>query len=137
MRARSITAAVLMLGTVCGAVHGIRKVFTFRHTDPSVLTYAHYRSLEAGMRAREIIDKFGPPPHVLERDGKIRGLTYRCENAAGSKTRLRMAFDEGEGLVASALDDEGVVAPEKLAPAEASAKSAAAPPKGPPAGSPG
>ena len=72
-----------------------------------MLQYGQYTSLSKGMGARTIIDTFGPPAHVLERDGKIRGLTYKCQNALGKKTQLRMAFDAKESLTSYVLANSG------------------------------
>lgn len=83
---RSITAVTLLLLPACGG-WGILG-------GGKSLSYAQYQSLEKGMSAKAVINAFGPASHVLERDGKIRGLTYRCENPNGEVNQLRMVFDD-------------------------------------------
>ena len=107
---RSILVGALLLAG-CGWVGGLGD--SIHRTDPELLQYGQYTSLSKGMGARTIIDTFGPPAHVLERDGKIRGLTYKCQNALGKKTYLRMAFDAQESLTGYVLADPGAKQAEK------------------------
>ena len=82
---RSITAATLILIAGCrGGVFG-------RHDS---LSFAQYNSLETGMSAEAVITAFGKPADTLEKDGRIRGLGYRCQNARGVVVPLKMVFDE-------------------------------------------
>ena len=69
----------------------------------NTLSYSQYHSLERGMRAKAVLKAFGDPAHALEQDGKIRGLTYFCENATGQVMQLRMVFDKDEQLQQWAL----------------------------------
>ena len=64
----------------------------------SALSYAQYQSLKKGMRAHAILNAFGRPADTLEREGKLRGLTYRCEDGNGKARELRMVFSAGERL---------------------------------------
>ena len=82
---RSITAATLILVAGCrGGAFGPR----------GSLSYAQYNSLEEGMGPGAVIAAFGKPTDTLERDGRVRGLGYRCQNARGIVVALRMVFDE-------------------------------------------
>lgn len=101
---RSILVGALLLAG-CAWVGNLGD--SLHRKDPELLQYGQYTSLRDGMRARTIIDTYGPPAHVLERDGKIRGLTYKCQNALGKKTQLRMAFDAKESLTGYVLADPG------------------------------
>jgi len=99
---RRITAATLILLAACGttrigwpAIGGIG--------GGETLSYAQYKSLAKGMRARSILDAFGTPADTLERDGLIRGLTYRCEDGTGEVRQLRMVFTIEERLEEWAL----------------------------------
>ena len=69
----------------------------------NTLSYSQYHSLEQGMRASAILKAFGDPVDALEQDGKVRGLTYNCENATGQVMQLRMVFDAEGGLTQWAL----------------------------------
>jgi len=62
------------------------------------LSYAQGQSLSAGMEAKAILAAFGRPTNTLEQDGKIRGLTYPCEDFSGQVHELRMVFDQEEKL---------------------------------------
>ena len=57
------------------------------------------------MEAKSVLNAFGTPLHVLERGGKVRGLTYWCEDAAGKVRELRMVFGEDERLAEWALGE--------------------------------
>ena len=82
---RSITAATLILFVGCrGGLLGPK----------DSLSYAQYRSLQKGVSAEAVISAFGKPSDILERNSKIFGLTYLCENARGVAVPLRMVFDE-------------------------------------------
>lgn len=82
---RSITAATLILVAGC-------RVGTFGSNE--WLSYAQYNSLEKGMSPGAVIAAFGTPADTLERDGRVRGLGYRCRNARGIDVPLLMVFDE-------------------------------------------
>ena len=84
---------------------GTRRIAILRK---SALTYAQYHSLEKGMKADAILRSFGKPVDTLESDGRIRGLTYNCENGAGRIQQLRMVFDEKSRLDRWALRGEAV-----------------------------
>jgi hypothetical protein len=84
---------------------------------PDALSYAQYHSLEKGMTAAAILKAFGPPAHTLEQDGKVRGLTYFCEDAAGKAQQLRMVFD-GDGRLEKWALTSGEAAPKREEPAE-------------------
>lgn len=56
------------------------------------LSYAQVQSLEKGMRAKTILRTFGEPLHRLEKEGRVVGLTYRCEDARGKIRELRLGF---------------------------------------------
>jgi len=95
---RRITAVTLILLAGCKSGSG------WTGSKPkNLLSYSQYHSLEQGMRAKAILKAFGDPVHTLEQDGKIRGLTYFCENATGQVMQLRMVFDAKEGLTQWAL----------------------------------
>jgi len=95
---RRITAVTLILLSGCGGTSGWRG-----SNSKNALSYSQYHSLEKGMRAQAILKAFGDPVHALEQDGKVRGLTYSCENATGQVVELRMVFDAEEGLKQWAL----------------------------------
>jgi hypothetical protein len=67
------------------------------------------------MPADGIQEAFGPPADVLRKDGKVRGLTYPCENAEGEVMHLRMVFS-AEGR----LEDWALKDPKAPEPARAS-----------------
>ncbi|MHC4134932.1 MAG: hypothetical protein ACYS0K_08110 [Planctomycetota bacterium] len=95
---RRITAVTLILLAGCKGGSG------FLGSKPrNALSYSQYHSLEQGMRAKAILKAFGDPVHALEQEGKVRGLTYFCENATGQVMQLRMVFDAKEGLTQWAL----------------------------------
>ena len=73
------------------------------------------------MRAQAILNAFGRPADTLERDGKIRGLTYRCEDGTGKTRELRMAFSAGERLQewVLRLRDGSELAPDEPPPPKA------------------
>jgi len=100
---RRITAAALIALAGCGG-GGVLRVFEGR---PEGLNYAQYRSLEEGMAAAAIQRAFGRPVDVLESEGTVRGLTYRCEDADGRPAELRMVFDDQGNLAKWALRDPG------------------------------
>jgi hypothetical protein len=110
-----ITAAALILVAACGG----RSILG----SGKALSYAQYRSLEAGTEARAILNAFGPAGNVFEQDGKVRGLSYACEDPAGQVLQLRMVFSADEKLEKWVLRDPK--APEPAAPAEP-----ASPPEG-------
>ena len=105
---RSILLGALLLAG-CSWVGDLGEAI--HRTDPGLLQYGQYTSLSPGMQARTIIHAYGPPVHVLERDGKIRALTYKCQNALGNQTQLRMAFDAQESLTSYVLVDPGTKKP--------------------------
>jgi hypothetical protein len=90
---RSIPVATLLLVAACGTFKG------------SVLSYAQYQSLEKGMTAKAVISAFGEADDLMEHEGKITGLTYRCENANGKKGVLRLGFDKNGKLTKWVLKD--------------------------------
>jgi hypothetical protein len=104
--ARSITAAALIL--LLPACGGGGSILTGRKNS---LNYAQYHSLESGLRAKSILKAFGRPYDMLEKDGKVRGLTYWCEDATGRVVELRMVFNEAERLEHWALMGETSVEP--------------------------
>ena len=67
------------------------------------------------MTAKAILNAFGPARDVLEQDGKVRGLTYPCEDASGQVLALRMVFSADEKLEKWVLRDPK--APEPAKPA--------------------
>jgi hypothetical protein len=69
------------------------------------------------MTAVAILNAFGPPVDTLEQDGKVRGLTYYCEDAAGNAQQLRMVFDSDGRLENWALKSTGAT-PKREEPAE-------------------
>lgn len=99
---RSITAATLLLFLAGCSVWKGQADPLGRGKQP-VLPYACYQSLQTGMNAREILRKFGPPEDLAEKDGAIRTLLYRCENANGETGTLRLAFSPKEALETSQL----------------------------------
>jgi len=94
------------------------------------LSYAQGQSLSAGMEAKAILAAFGRPSNSMEQDGKIRGLTYPCEDFSGQVHELRMVFDPDERLERWTL--RGAQGP---APAPEPPAPAAEPPATPKAGS--
>ena len=91
---RSITAATLILFVGCRG--GIL-------SRQDSISYAQYNSLQTGMTPKAVIAAFGKPRDVLEKDGKIRGLSYLSRNAAGNAVPLKMVFDERGRLTKWAL----------------------------------
>lgn len=71
------------------------------------------------MTAQAILNAFGPAGNVFEQDGKVRGLTYPCEDASGQVLQLRMVFSPDERLEKWVLRDPK--APEPMAPPAATA----------------
>jgi hypothetical protein len=100
--ARRITAVTLILLLGCKGGSG-----WMTSKPKNTLSYSQYHSLEQGMRAKAILKAFGDPADALEQDGKMRGLTYFCENATGQVTQLRMVFDPEERLKQWALRSAG------------------------------
>ena len=101
---RSITGPVVVLAALAACSHwrgGAPPWGGGRHT---ALSYAHYHSLEPGMKAKEILDKFGAPQQVVERNGTIRALAYRCEKATGKVGTLTLTFDKRGVLTGTALN---------------------------------
>jgi len=89
--ARRITAAALILFAACG---GRTRIF---QGSEKPLSYAQYCSLEQGMGADAVQKAFGSADNVFQEDGKVRGLTYACEDASGKVLQLRMVFaDDGQ-----------------------------------------
>jgi hypothetical protein len=91
--ARRILLLAAALMTACGGV--IRSAPGGR---PDALSYAQFQSLEPGMTAKAIVGAFGAPADTLRRDGRVRGLKYWCENAAGEVVELRLLFSAEERL---------------------------------------
>ena len=91
--ARSITAVTLILVVACGGRNNLNPL----GGGPS-LSFSQYNSLEEGTTAEAVLRAFGKPLDTLEKDGSVRGLTYRCKNSAGQVLRLRMVFDEAQKL---------------------------------------
>ena len=102
--ARRITALTLILGAACGS--------QLRIGGGNPLSYAQYMSLEKGMHAGAIVRAFGKPAHSLEQDGKVRGLTYSCEDATGKVEQLRMVFTAEQRLDRWVLGGGAGTAPE-------------------------
>jgi len=111
---RRITAVTLILLSGCGGTSG-----WLGSSPKNALSYSQYHSLEQGMRAKAILKAFGDPVHALEQDGKVRGLTYLCENATGQAVELRMVFDAQEGLQKWALQSPEGTKAESAPPASA------------------
>jgi hypothetical protein len=97
---RRITAVTLILLSGCGGTSG-----WLGSSSRNALSYSQYHSLERGMRAKAILKAFGDPVRALEQEGKVRGLTYSCENANGQVVELRMVFDAEEWLKQWVLRD--------------------------------
>ncbi|MHC4960274.1 MAG: hypothetical protein ACYTGN_18130 [Planctomycetota bacterium] len=91
---RSIPVATLLLAAACGTLG-----------RGSVLSYAQYQSLTKGLDARAVISAFGEADDLMEHEGKITGLTYRCENANGKTGLLRLGFDKAGKLSKWVLKD--------------------------------
>ncbi len=91
---RSITAAALILVAACGTPRASWK----RLPTDGPLSYAQLNSLEKGRGATTILKAFGEPKHKLNKDGRIRGLTYPCEDGTGNVQELRMVFSAKERL---------------------------------------
>jgi hypothetical protein len=112
--ARRITAVTLILLAGCKSGSG------WMGSNPkNTLSYSQYHSLERGMRAKAVLKAFGDPAHTLEQDGRIRGLTYACENATGQVMQLRMVFDKKEQLQQWALRTPGAKKAESPPPGSA------------------
>jgi hypothetical protein len=114
---RRITAAALILLAGCGGK-------TILGGSDKALSYAQYRSLGEGMTAQAILNAFGPAGNVLEQDGKVRGLTYACEDASGQVLQLRMVFSADERLEKWVLRDPKAAEPAAATPAERTAPKA-------------
>ena len=73
------------------------------------------------MTAQAILSAFGPAGNVFEQDGKVRGLTYACEDASGQVQQLRMVFSADQRLEKWVLRDpkapEAAAAPSAAPPA--------------------
>ncbi len=69
------------------------------------------------MAAQAILNAFGSAGNALERDGKVRGLTYRCEDASGQVLELRMVFTADEKLENWVLGDPKAPQPAPPPPA--------------------
>lgn len=108
---RRITAAALILLAACG---GSSRLF---EGSQKALSYAQYRSLGEGMTAQAILNAFGAAGNVLEQDGKVRGLTYACEDASGQVLQLRMVFSSAERLENWVLRDPKAPEPAAAPPA--------------------
>jgi len=94
MRGRRITVATLLLAAACSSLG-----------RQGTLSYAQYKSLKKGLDARAVISAFGEAKDVMEHDGLISGLTYRCENANGKAVELRLGFDKNAKLSKWLLKD--------------------------------
>jgi len=101
--ARSITAATLILAAACSRGAAGPRI---EIGGGGTLSYAQYQSLEQGMEAQAVLKAFGRPADILEQDGVVRGLTYRCEDAVGQARQLRMVFTEQGTLDRWALGTE-------------------------------
>jgi hypothetical protein len=101
---RRITAAALILVAACGGK-------SLLSGSSKALNYAQYRSLERGVTAQVILSAFGPAGNVLEKDGKVRGLAYPCEDASGQVHQLRMVFTDEERLENWVLGDAKATEP--------------------------
>ena len=107
---RRITAASLILVAACGG----KSVFS---GSSKALSYAQYKSLEKGTSAEAIQNAFGAAGNAFEKDGKIRGLAYPCEDAAGQVLQLRMVFTADEKLDNWVLGDAKTTEPPAPPPA--------------------
>ena len=89
MASRRITAgSLILLLAGCGILNPGR----------NALSFAQYNSLSKGMPSSAITKAFGRPADILEKDGKVRGLSYRCEDGNGDVVGLKMVFD-AQGLL--------------------------------------
>ena len=89
MNPRRITAAsLILLAAGCG------NPFKARGT----VSYAQYNALEKGMKSEAVLNALGPPDDVMEADGKVRGMSYLCEDGSGKVVGLRLVFDKDGGL---------------------------------------
>lgn len=95
----------------------------------ATVSYVQYRCLEQGMRAQDVQASLGVPDKILEAEGIVRFLSYRCANANGKVGSLRLAFDEKGLLETIALFDPD-------APAPAASPAPSTPPAAPPAAEP-
>ena len=96
---RRIPVAILILLVGCqGGLLGKRES----------VSHMQYRTLEKGMRAAAVIRAFGKPSDVLEKEGRIRGLSYRCQDARGvvGIDRLEVARQPWRVLHAVVLEAE-------------------------------
>ncbi len=101
---RRIAAATLIL-VLAGLSAGLSGCKGGLFGGRDALTYAQYNSLKAGMQAETVRAAFGTPTHVLERDGKVIGLTYPCENSAGKTVSLKLIFSPKGRLQKWALQE--------------------------------
>ena len=82
---RSLLVATLLLGACSSSLFGI-----------GVLSYAQVQSIRPGQTVPELVDQFGEPRDTLEKDGAVRGLTYKAEDPTGKVRELRIGLnDEG------------------------------------------
>jgi len=101
---RSIPPALLI--ALLAGCWGTSRLGTRARHGPG-LNYAQVRSLRGGMGAAEILKAFGPPSDRLVKEGKLRGLTYPCEDSTGRPARLKMVFDVRGRLARWALNRPG------------------------------
>ena len=97
---------IIALLLVAGAtLAGCRVTEEVTHRG-EVLTYRQYQSIrvEDQLTAETIIQRYGQPNDVLERDGKTTKIIYRCENRVGKYRNLELEFDENEVLRRTELD---------------------------------
>jgi len=98
MAPRRVTAgSLILLLAGCGILNA----------GKNALSFAQYNSLAKGMTSASVMKAFGRPADVLEKDGKVRGLSYRCQDANGKVVGLRMVFDEQGQLQSWTLRPDG------------------------------
>jgi len=71
------------------------------------LSYAQYQTLTAGLTLDSIRASFGQGSNPLEREGRIRALTYACEDATGIVVWLKLVFDAEGRLESWVLQEAG------------------------------
>lgn len=98
MAPRRVTAgSLILLLAGCGILNA----------GKNAVSFAQYNSLSKGMESSSVMRAFGRPADILEKDGKIRGLSYRCQNGNGKVVGLRMVFDQQSRLENWTLRPDG------------------------------